>query len=618
MRAALALTALTLCAVAAWTVAHPYLGMVHDSTLYTLFALTRLHPDQLANDIFLRFGSQDRYTLFTPMYAAAINLLGLEHAASLLTLVFQAVLLGCAWLLGRRFMPPLAAMLGVGLLAAVPGEYGSSDIFHILEGFLTPRLPAEALVVGALAAALNQRYWIAAFCVGAAMSLHPIIGSAGAALLVLTFVAPSRPKLIAVAGCVALAVGVVVVVAVSPLGRLDGIWLYTVRVTSTYLFLKNWTSADWSRLVVPLAILGVGVLNGTTPTLRRVCAASLVMVACGLLITLIFSDLLHVSIFISAQTWRWLWLANAIAFILTPRIAEDCWQRGTSGRIAVLMLLSAWIFRDTSPAFYLVPLALACAAVPQDLTTHRYWRMVFLASCVIVGLALVLDIADRFGYLPALDAGMPVIAQRLHTFCADGVISGAVLIAAWLALRHTESTARVAIITAAAALTCGAILGQGWRWTNAHYTPELASRFAQWRAVIPTGAEVLWPDTPMGSWYLLERPSYWSPHQSAGAIFSRDKALLLEHRTENIAKATGKYQAEVSVHDGHSASDSTGGFVGLARMNVAGMKFACTDPALSYIVSWMPVTSTPYAPVTIDGTKRHGKLYLYRCADLLH
>ena len=614
VRTSLALTALALCVIATWILLHPYAGIIHDSTLYTLFALTRLHPGQLANDVFLRFGSQDRYTVFTPIYAAAINSLGLEHAASLMTLVSQAALLGCAWLLGRRFMPPLAATLGVGLLAAVPGEYGFSDVFHIMENFITPRLPAEALAVGTLVAALSQRYWIAVCCVVGAMSLHPIIGSAAGAILILTFVAPARPKLVAVAACVALVAGVGVAMAVSPLGRLDGTWLYAVRMTSSYLFLGTWSSSDWSRIAVPLVILGLGALNGTTPLLRRICAAGLVMVACGLLITVIFSDLLHVSIFISAQTWRWLWLANTIAFVLAPRIAEDCWQRGTTGRIAILMLSSAWIFRGTTPTLYVVPLVLACAAVPEGLTTHRVWRLSFLASCVIAGLALVLDVTDRFGSLPRIDVSLPVLPQKLHAICSDGVLPGAVLIAAWLALRHAQSTLQVAALTVVATLTCGAAVYLRWQWTNAHYTSELASRFAPWRAAIPPGAEVLWPETPVGSWYLLERPNYWSPHQTAGAIFSRDKALLLQHRSEIVAKAAGKQDTG---HEGHSVTEGMS-FGVPSRLSLDGMKVACSDPELSYIVSWMPVAPTPYAPVMVDSRKLDGKLYLYRCADLFH
>jgi hypothetical protein len=45
---------------------------------------------------------------------------------------------------------------------------------------------------------------------------------------------------------------------------------------------------------------------------------------------------------------------------------------------------------------------------------------------------------------------------------------------------------------------------------------------------------------------------------------------------------------------------------------------ACADPALSYIVSWLPVAPTPYPAVAFAGRKAHGELYLYRCADLRH
>lgn len=617
-RARLALAAMILGAMTTWLLRHPYAGIAHDSTLYTLFALNKLHPG-LASDIFLRFGSQDRYTLFTPLYAATIGAFGLEHAASLLTLIFQVGLLLSAWLLGRRFMPPLAATLGVALLLAVPGEYGSSDMFHLMEGFLTPRLPAEALVVCGLVAGLGQRYWIAAFCVAAAMSLHPIIGCAGAAMLILTFAAPQRPKLVAAASAVALVAAVATVLAVTPLGRLQGAWMFTVRVTSNYLFVGDWHGSDWSRISLPLAILAIGVLNGTAPLLRRVCAAGLVMAASGLLITLIFCDLLHVAIFISAQAWRWLWLSNLMAFVLAPAIAEDCWRRGDSGRIAVLVLVSAWIFRGTAPSLYFVPLAIACAAVPDRWTTHRNWRLIFLGACVLLGLAAVLDLTDRLFYLPASDPSVPQLPQRVRAACSDGVIPAALLIGAWLVLRRCESMARVAAIAAVAALTCGALLPLAWgEWTYSHYTPELASRFASWRATIPAGAEVLWPDTPIGSWYLLERPNYWSPHQAAGAIFSQEKALLVQHRTEVVAKGLAKSSINVAVDRVRDPTREKGVPPTVSRINLAGMKFSCSDPDLSYIVSWMPVAPTPYPPVTVDGRKSNGRLYLYRCADLLH
>ena len=87
---------------------------------------------------------------------------------------------------------PQVAMLAMGLavLAArllehpyagliLPSAYGSAEYFHYTEDFLTPRLPAEALVLAAIAAALARSYLWAALAVLTALLVHPIMGLAG-------------------------------------------------------------------------------------------------------------------------------------------------------------------------------------------------------------------------------------------------------------------------------------------------------------------------------------------------------------------------------------------------------------------------------------------------------
>ena len=80
--------------VLAWLLCHPYQGFFHDANLYALQALAQLDPDALSHDVFLSHGSQDRFTLFSPLYAGVITLLGLDRAAALLTLLSQAGLCG--------------------------------------------------------------------------------------------------------------------------------------------------------------------------------------------------------------------------------------------------------------------------------------------------------------------------------------------------------------------------------------------------------------------------------------------------------------------------------------------------------------------------------------------
>src|SRR5215813_3338400 len=71
--------------VSVWIVQNPTFGVIHDSQIYLIQALGRLQPDPFAQDIFLRYGSQDSYTVFSPLFAAAIHLFGVENAAAILT-----------------------------------------------------------------------------------------------------------------------------------------------------------------------------------------------------------------------------------------------------------------------------------------------------------------------------------------------------------------------------------------------------------------------------------------------------------------------------------------------------------------------------------------------------
>ena len=112
--------------VAFWILIHPYRGIEHDSVLYAVLALARLQPAALGHDLFVRYGTQDNFTVFSPLFAAAIRQVGLERAAAILTFVTHVAFFGAAWLLARRLMSPLLALLAVGLLVVLPSWYGST------------------------------------------------------------------------------------------------------------------------------------------------------------------------------------------------------------------------------------------------------------------------------------------------------------------------------------------------------------------------------------------------------------------------------------------------------------------------------------------------------------
>src|SRR5580658_9561031 len=96
----IAILTLALLLVTLWLLLRGYHGLTGDAQIYAFQALARLRP-QLATDLYLQNTSQDQFTAFSPFYAACIDLLGLENAARLLTLLFTVWLLAAAWSVAR-------------------------------------------------------------------------------------------------------------------------------------------------------------------------------------------------------------------------------------------------------------------------------------------------------------------------------------------------------------------------------------------------------------------------------------------------------------------------------------------------------------------------------------
>src|SRR5580704_3789252 len=79
---------LVLLLVALWPLTHRYKGLGGDAELYAMQALAKIHHN-LAGDLFLQNDSQDRYTVFSSLYALCIRWLGLRGAAMTLVIAFK-------------------------------------------------------------------------------------------------------------------------------------------------------------------------------------------------------------------------------------------------------------------------------------------------------------------------------------------------------------------------------------------------------------------------------------------------------------------------------------------------------------------------------------------------
>jgi len=161
-------------ALAYWLIARPFSGIWHDSKFYTLQALQHLNPSVFSQDLFFLYGSQDQYSLFSHLHAAAISIWGLNAG----TVGMQGFGLGLwfvsAWAL-TRILPSKLAVVALLLIACADGHYGSHGLVSYGEGFLTARLYAEAFSLAGLAAWLTGRKSWGGVAFVAAFAMHPLI-----------------------------------------------------------------------------------------------------------------------------------------------------------------------------------------------------------------------------------------------------------------------------------------------------------------------------------------------------------------------------------------------------------------------------------------------------------
>ncbi len=600
-------TLLLVCAVA-WALGHGYGGIVNDARLYTLQALAHLMPESLGQDVFLKFGSQDRYTAFSPLYAAVIRLVGTESAASTLTLAFQLSFALAAWLLARTILSVRLALFAVVILIAIPGWYGPGQMLKVMENFVTPRLPAEALGLVALATALRGKKWLSAACLIGAVLLHPIMAAAVAFAAFCLYVAIPHPKL-----AVVLAVSAVLVLMAGallyPLGILrtfDPTWLGLVKERDPYVFISYWRIDDWTRAAIPLATLAVGWRMLPLSRGRALCQIALLTGVAGFGLTLLACDELHIVLLTELQPWRWEWLTVAIAALTLPLVISTCWQTDECGRGLALLLVSAWIFGPFG--FALTCIAAAAAAV---MAVHRLKpneaHLVFVGACAVVIVALLWRVASNLDFSGALrdSPHTPALLLRVISFTRDGAAPIAVaLLAVWLARRAHGGPALTALAIALL-VTCTALVPvTRSRWTASQYRSSLHLSLVPWRKLIPPGTNVFWPDLPAAAWLLLDRPEYLSPMQTAGILFSREAAIEMKRRADVLSTAVPE-TAFLSWYDSGLES---------LRLSARQMALICKTTDVAFLVTSADLHLQPIAALPRSVWPVSNGLKLYRCS----
>ena len=561
----------------------------------------------------LQYRSQDEFTIFNWISSRAVSLLGIDHAAATLTLLFLCAWFVIAWAIARRLQGPRLALLSLGLLLFIPGFYSAKGVFRYAETFMTARGLAEALALAALLAALYSRRFVAAVLMVLALMVHPLMAFPVGLIIVML----SLPlygirhwlaiSALLVAGAV---LGAYLLGLPDPLMRGD--WLEVTRLRSSFLFTDRWHPADWEVAVQILLTLSVGVAASPEGATRKLLAAALCVGVAGLALTVV-SNHFELKILLQGQPWRWLWTGRFTSTALLPAVAVSLRDRGHTGRATAMLLTSAWLLAGAGSYREVPPVGVggilcACAAAiwaGRKLLSYRTAGLLAASATgvlTVVAAALISVVAQ--GLSNDFSFSNPAWVQRANGVLTTSGIAATVATSSWYFLIVRQHVGAMLILTVAAAcLLIGAVPESFRRWTDESYGNSDRAVFSEWRAQIPAESQVFWQGAAQAVWFLLDRRSYLTITQGAGTVFSSDTTAELLRRANVLAPLVppGKWFGDPKVR-----SDKFRDLTAEILVEI------CVDPTLDFVVSSKRL---PGSTGVAEWPGKADFVYLYACSD---
>ena len=588
---------LTLGLLALWTLTHRFRGLAHDGVLYAVQALARVHP-YFATDVMLSGTSQDAFTLFSPLYAALIQKMGIIGAGTSLFALCTAGYLFAAWLLIRRFFDSRAAYLTVAVLICVSTDYGAWSIFNCAEDFLTARSVAEACVVGSIAAYYWQWPWVAAGLLGVGMLFHPLMALPGL-LLLLCCIAPARVAATAAAAALA-------GVALASLAAVHGFvllpffkpmepaWLEIVEQRSFFLFLKDWRVVDWQVQLRPLLFLAVAQAVIADARIRKLCWAAGLVGLSGLALAAVPDVIGPIPILLQGQAWRWVWITCTVALCMVAPSASLAWRTGGWGRLCASLMVMGWIFPPIDGEFAFAGAGLVWATRSHIRDSKRALEF---AAYAVVGIVAAWTVSNVWELvdntvLHSKSAVDPIAFTR-WTFS----LAPLALTCAWLlygAIRQIRFAPFFAPGLLAALAIC--FLPSSLFWPPGFIALRLQDQYKTWREAIPESSSVLLLDVPpvlaVFPWFTLERTSYTSSSQSAGVVFSEQISAEIRRRSE-VLKPVMPPDWRVLSQFQHPTSKKPTDALTPPSLTAKSLEEICQDVRLGFVIAKDDVGFSP-------------------------
>lgn len=575
-----------------WLCLERYHGFYHDALLYLMLALYKLQPANYQNDLFVAFGSQGKFTVFSFVYGYAIKWAGVDYAAFGLTVIAQLLWFCGVILLVRRFASGWQAVAGLACITYFSRFYDPNFIFSYSEPFPTPRPFAEAFSMIAISFGLGRRYLPALVMHGIAVSFHPLISAYALGVSCVRFLCDKeisrRLRMALLLGAVCIFSGLLIT-RVSIFGRFwhvyDPAWYAMISAFMTDTLVQEWNLDSACRVLYFLVVLWmvwwrkIPMFRKHVPVLTGVSAALLICWLVG-------SGLFWNQLITQLQPWRCIWLLQIFALLAQGVLLTDLWRgepgdRWLAAFILAAILKAGYVNEDGIYALGFVLAGLVVRALINQVPAARHlasraWSwlplVVPLPQFLVNGLKMwahrgpSVVAVDRATWLPVTGTAVCVLILFLIVRIAWGKRHN------WL-----QGLGGAAVGLGCVAIGCAVCV-----WSLPFTTASVAlnkddqAMTAALQARIPDTAVVYSNYGLHWTWYLLRRSNYADIEQMSGLVFSRESSIEGHRRLKHLCDA-GLPGCQVAGY-GRPQGPIDGAFW------AAHARRACADPVLDFLV----------------------------------
>ena len=533
---------LYLVGIAIWLLRRDYDGIRHDAMFYMGQTLVRMGDPNIARDLFFQYGSQDQYTIFSPMMAVLVRTFGFVGASLGTVVASQIAFLAAATLLLLEFAPLSLVGVGIAYCAMTP-FYGPFNIFSIGEPFTTARSLAEPLLLFSVYAMLKGRHLTCILLLGIGSVMHPLLAvPIWCVLIAMAWTDLPQYRRVLLATMAAGLVLFVVAASLRPeffFSFYDDEWWAIVTEHTAQVSMRLWGLKDWTLIAVDLAVpLLLARTLEAGPLKRLLCLAALVL-AWALFISAWGSDMLRSVFLTEIQIWRAEAFAHLLAVGLFPYLLWQMRGNGMATLVGGLFIILGIDYQSTyENAAIAVPAGILLLAVAQYIGKPTMGMKLLVAAFVLIALGAGLYNEIDIALYYAARAQTFSLDLLLHKFSATWTVAFGVL--AGVALLASRSrTAGLVVSLALVVLMAGL-------WDNrTPFQDALEGRLGQpplAADLIHPGQTVYWSDDLRLPWFILDRASFYSRNQSAGLVFKRETAIEFARREDWILPMTSSQE----------------------------------------------------------------------------